>query len=176
MLVSDFMLVLEQDTLVIRERVTVGENRGRVVRNDHLRLSTSEFSYTVGTIAGSGDIKSLNLTLGSDHSPGDTTLADDDYLLRNGLPALTVDASTYAAVNIVLDSLDTDTLARWQIGGRYPISLDLTGDILDAGDNLTAIIDIDYARWLDDVDLLADSTSVVEAISGNIDAAITIRR
>jgi hypothetical protein len=139
-------------------------------------LSTSEFSYTVGTIAGSGDIKSLNLTLGSDHSPGDTTLADDDYLLRNGLPALTVDASTYAAVNIVLDSLDTDTLARWQIGGRYPISLDLTGDILDAGDNLTAIIDIDYARWLDDVDLLADSTSVVEAISANIDAAITIRR
>lgn len=176
MLVSDFYVTLRDDTLRPREQVTIGSRSERRVTNDHFQISTSEFSYLAGRIAGEGDLSSLRFTIGSDHIPLDTTLADDDYRLRSGLPNLAIDGSAYASVNIVLDSLDTDTLASWLIGGLYPINLDLQGDILVAGDNLTTIIEVDYARWLDDVDLLSDSVAVVEAISRNIDRGITIRR
>lgn len=175
MLFSDFRLVLVGDTLQQRETVVIGSSTSRTVRNDHFFASTRDFRYTAATIAGAGDISQLLFTFGSSHVPADTTLADDDYRLRSGLPRLAVDTEQYAALDIILDSLQTDTLAIWRVGGSYPLQFDIEGELL-AGSDLTVVLDIDYAVLLDDVDLLADSTTVASAIGNKIDEAFTVRR
>lgn len=175
MVVSDVRLTTGTDTIRMRERVEVirsGVDRSFV--DDFTIVSTGEFRFEVGSFITNGPVDQLLLRFGSAVLPLDAVVSPTNYTGLSYPDSLLVLGDLYPAAVVYFDSIGTRADEVVAIASMDVVSLQLD-TTLQRGRGLSVEVNLDYQRWLSDIDFDAPPDAVSHNIAKNLGRAWLLR-